>query len=299
MMGLKRAGVKWEKGSSLAVNWIGAKGFTLIELLVVIAIIAILAAMLLPALNKARLKTQGIQCMNNHRQLCLAWRMYADDNRETLVYASQNPDTPWLDKYSWCLDTMDFHPNNRGNWDINVDMTHRPLWPYNRNARIYKCPGDHSYVVANGEQKPRVRTMSMNMYVGGFDGTDWGWTPENYRAYLKLSDLSNQDGPPDKIFIFLDEREDAINWGNYGTAMDGYSPFNPGLYQFWQDLPGFYHHRAAGFSFADGHSEIHRWRDDRTMPPLQPETSTSVNDIFHVPGDVDVAWMQDHSTRPK
>ena len=275
-------------------------GFTLIELLIVVAIVAILAAMLLPALDKGKRRAQGVYCMNNHRQLCLAWRMYADDNRDVLVYASQNPTTPWLDKYSWCLGTMDFDPNNQGNWDINYDITQRPLWPYNQNAHIYKCPADRSCVVVNGEQKPRVRTMSMNMYVGGFDGTDLDWAPAwNYRIYSKLSELANPGGPPDKIFVFLDEREDCINWGNYWTDMDGYQPLNPAIYKFWQDLPGFYHHRAAGFSFADGHSEIHRWRYDATMPPLQPGTATSGNFVYWVPRDLDVAWMQDHSTRPK
>src|SRR5215472_4906198 len=95
------------------------RGFTLIELLVVIAIIAILGAMLLPALAKSKLKAQGLYCMNNHRQLCLAWRLYADDNRDVLVYASQNPATPRLDQYSWCLGIMDYRPNNPGNWNIN------------------------------------------------------------------------------------------------------------------------------------------------------------------------------------
>jgi hypothetical protein len=142
--------------------------------------------------------------------------------------------------------------------------------------------------------------MSMNMYVGGFDGTDLDWAPAwNYRIYSKLSELANPGGPPDKIFVFLDEREDCINWGNYWTDMDGYQPLNPAIYKFWQDLPGFYHHRAAGFSFADGHSEIHRWRYDATMPPLQPGTATSGNFVYWVPRDLDVAWMQDHSTRPK
>src|SRR6516162_9962925 len=149
-------------------------GFTLIELLVVIAIIALLAAMLLSALGKAKLKAQGIQCLNNHRQLCLAWRMYADDNRDVLVYASQNPATTNLDQYSWCLGIMDFKPNNPGNWNINYDITLRPLWPYNRNANIYKCPADRSFVVVRGEQRPRVRTMSMNQFVGGFDGVQIG-----------------------------------------------------------------------------------------------------------------------------
>jgi prepilin-type processing-associated H-X9-DG protein len=262
--------------------------------LVVIAIISILAAMLLPSLVRSKEKAQGISCMNNHRQLCLAWRMYADDNRDILVYASQNPDTPQLDQYSWCLGTMDFDPSNRGNWDINDDITRRPLWPYNRNANIYRCPSDQSYVVVNGQRKPRVRTMSMNLYVGGFDGTDLGL--DQYWVYAKLSQLSGSGGPPDKIFIFLDEREDCINWGNYMTDMSGYgNPANPTQYEFSQDLPAFYHNRACGFSFADGHSEIKRWLDPRTMPPIQFEQA--VVETVTTPENVDVAWLQDHSTR--
>ena len=117
-----------------------ARAFTLIELLVVIAIIAILAALLLPALNNGKLKAQGIQCMNNHRQLALAWRMYAEDNHDVLVYASDDPGDPYvnwqvLDQYAWTLTHMDFDPNNQGNWDINYDMVKRPLWPYtSKNA---------------------------------------------------------------------------------------------------------------------------------------------------------------------
>ncbi|HEV2210783.1 MAG TPA: type II secretion system protein [Verrucomicrobiae bacterium] len=104
-------------------------GFTLIELLVVIAVIAILAAMVLPAMAKSKLKAQGICCLNNDRQLPLAWRMFAEDNRDVLVYASQNPNTPALDKYAWAKDCMNFDPGNAGNWDINVDLTHPWLDP--------------------------------------------------------------------------------------------------------------------------------------------------------------------------
>ena len=277
------------------------RGFTLIELLVVIAIIAILAAMLLPALGKSKLKAQGVQCMNNHRQLCLAWRMYADDAHDVLVYASQMGGANYaaMDKYAWCLGTMDFNGGNQGNWDINYDMTQRPLWPYNKNANIYKCPADHSMVTVNGVSVPRIRTMSMNLYVGGFDGTDGGWAWANsYWIYSKLSQLVSPSGPPDKIFIFLDEREDCINWGNYMVDMNGYAnPANPGMYEFQQDMPGFYHGLACGFSFADGHSEIHRWRDPRTMPPLQLGQAT--DKTIAAPRDIDVAWLQDHATRVK
>jgi prepilin-type N-terminal cleavage/methylation domain-containing protein/prepilin-type processing-associated H-X9-DG protein len=286
------------QGNAQAARPSGQRGFTLIELLVVIAIIAILAAMLLPSLTKAKLKAQGIQCMSNHKQLCLAWRMYAEDNRDVLVYASQDPPNP-LDKYAWANDIMDFNPGNAANWDYTVDIAQRPLWQYNKSPAIYKCPADHSFVLVNGAQKPRVRTMSMNLFVGGFDGTDGGWSwADPYWVYTKLSHITGASGPPDKIFIFLDEREDCINWGNYMVDMHGYAnPANPAMYQFSWDMPAYYHNRGCGFSFADGHSELHRWLDPRTMTPITYETVNSQTVV--APRDVDVAWLQDHATRLK
>ena len=271
------------------------KAFTLIELLVVVAIIAILAALLLPALSHGKQYAQRIYCMNNHRQLCLAWSMYSDDNSGKLPYASEDPYNPITSEASWVTGTLDF-TDARSNWDPDLTIKKSPLWSYcGRNLAIWKCPSDYSVVMVDGEPKPRVRSMSMNVFLGGWGGTDGYWGPpfSDYKIYMKQSELS--DPGPANVFVFLDMREDSIDMGNFAARMAGW-PDKPWLYGFY-DLPGYYHHLACGFSFADGHSEIHRWRDKRTMPPLV--SGGLVPDQFSSPGNLDVAWLQEHSTRPR
>jgi prepilin-type processing-associated H-X9-DG protein len=135
--------------------------------------------------------------------------------------------------------------------------------------------------------------MSMNFWVGGFGGSTFGLPPGNdkWRVYLRMSDMI--DPGPSQTFVFLDMRQDSIDIGNFAPDMAGW-PDHPEQNAFY-DLPGSYHNRGCGFSFADGHSEIKKWKDERTMPALSPESD--IRDQYNSPYNQDVTWLQAHSTR--
>jgi prepilin-type N-terminal cleavage/methylation domain-containing protein/prepilin-type processing-associated H-X9-DG protein len=259
-------------------------GFTLIELLVVIAIIAILAAMLLPALSKAKTKSQGISCLNNTKQLTLAWRLYSDDSTDNLLGCQDGMPNG---RPNWISGWLDFS-GAAVNWDINQNITKSPLWPYTgKNAAIYKCPADQATVLHAGQRVPRVRSNSMSQ-VFGFGS----WlTSARWRIYDKLSGIVM----PTKTFVLVDEHPDSINDAAFATQSDGADAKSTAMIV---DFPASYHNGACGFSFGDGHSEIHKWVGSKIKAPVHYNDNLQLG----VPaGDswVDVSWMAQNATVSK
>lgn len=265
------------------------RAFTLVELLVVIAIIAILAALLFPVLSRAKEEGRKAACLNNFRQLHLAWHLYIEDNNGTMPFNTFSVPTTGGPGINWVGGWLSPRDETDIAWRDNTNAVlllkaEGGIGQYLNDARVFKCPSDRSVKKINGILYPRVRSVSMNVYMGmpflNVDGDPASW------RYQRLEHVAAHP-PRESGAVFIDTHEDSISVGLFNIE----PPFVP----WWDTFPGSRHNGAATISFTDGHVICHRWTDERTRQPVTGKWLYGVKQE----GNRDIRWMQECATLAK
>ncbi|MDE3066014.1 MAG: prepilin-type N-terminal cleavage/methylation domain-containing protein [Verrucomicrobiota bacterium] len=276
--------------------------FTLVELLVVIAIIAILAALLLPALNMAKQRALGVFCMNNLNQITLGFKMYPDDNSGwfPMNLPMRGGISPAV---SWVAGNMDYDfPKQNTNWAFLADRRYAQLAPYVQNPKVYRCPSDQSTQYPHQQGPPRVRSYAMNEAIGGsYFGPNYTESvtgldvfrplppATHWQIHTKEDQMIGGLGPA-QIWVLVDAHPDTISVGVFDSVMTS-GPYT----WIWDDLPAKWHDNSCPFSFADGHVQMHRWLRPNLIPNVTYTDQTHRSNGATIP-DPDVPWVSSHTT---
>lgn len=238
-----------------------ACAFSRIDLVSIMGVLGIFALMQVCLFARSSHESAGTSCRNNLRRLTLAWQLYADDNGGKLLgAAASGSGTPGWSGGEW----LDIPSNDPAEYDPALSIQQSPLWRYAPDHRIWKCPADFTFAInaTNSEAVPRVRSYSMNNWMGG---PGWGASESSgpWKVFSRMADLT--DPGPSKTFLLIDEHEQSINDAYFVVDMSGY----PNLPNLWTivDYPADRHSNGANLSFADGHVEAWIWKDARTRPP--------------------------------